>query len=131
MGQMSFSKAKAYDQARKEFYELRHQEEVEQRVAREEALSTGAVFGKSALEVGMELESKTFEEWKVWAQQQVTLQEQARSAAYTGLGTQSSAADENSENSVGMDAVLNELEPDAVPGSTRGQEAKGGAAVHP
>jgi len=127
MGQMKFSKAKAYDQARKEFYELRHQEEVEQRVAREEALSTGAVFGKSALEVGMELESKTFEEWKVWAEQQVTLQEQARSAAYTGLGTQSSAAD---EESVSMDAVLNELEPDSVPGSRRGQEVRGGAAVH-
>ena len=130
MGQMGFSKAKAYDQARKEFYELRHQEEIEQRVAREEALSTGAVFGKSALEVGMELENKTFEEWKAWAAQQVTLQEQGRSAAYTGLGTQSSAADEDPTSS-GMDAVLNELEPNSVPGSKRGQVARGGAAVHP
>lgn len=114
MGRMKFSKAKAYDQARKEFYELRHVEEVEQRVAREEALSTGATFGKSALEVGMELENKTFEQWKEWAQVQVTLQEQTRSAAYTGLGSQSSVEDLD-DSSSGMDAVLDELEPDTVP----------------
>lgn len=85
---------KAYDQARKEFYALRHEEEVERRVAREEALSTGAFFGKSAIEVGMELEDKTYENWKTWAMQEITLINQQRDAAYTGLP----GADEDAAN---------------------------------
>ncbi|OBT86355.1 hypothetical protein VE02_03803 [Pseudogymnoascus sp. 03VT05] len=76
--------AKAYDQARKEFYDFRHQEDVERRVAKEEALATGAYFGKSMLEIGMELEDKTYESWKQWAQNEVEVIEQQRSAQYTG-----------------------------------------------
>ncbi|KAG9238400.1 37S ribosomal protein S25, mitochondrial [Amylocarpus encephaloides] len=60
-------KMEAYDIARKEFYALRHEEEVERRVAKEEALWSGAYFGKGPLEVGMELEDKVYEEWKDWA----------------------------------------------------------------
>ena len=77
------TKAKAYDQARQEFYAIRHQEDVERRVAKEEALAVGAHFGKSTLEVGMELEDKAYEEWRTWAIAQTKLQEQARGAAYT------------------------------------------------
>lgn len=76
----------AYDQARKEFYELRLQEEVEQRVAHEEALANGAYFGKSALQVGMELEDKEFERWKEWAERQHLVDEQKRAAMYTNVG---------------------------------------------
>jgi small subunit ribosomal protein S23 len=76
--------AKAYDQARKEFYAIRHQEDVERRVAKEEALATGAYFGKSMLEIGMELEDKTYESWKAWAQNEVETIDQQRSAQYTG-----------------------------------------------
>jgi small subunit ribosomal protein S23 len=72
------SKAKAYDQARQEFYDIRHQEDVERRVAREEALAVGAHFGKSTLDVGMELEDKAYEEWKAWAIEKTKLLEQAR-----------------------------------------------------
>lgn len=75
--------AKAYDQARKEFYDLRLQEEVEQRVAKEEALATGAYFGKSALQIGMELENEEWERWKEWAAKEHTLSEQRRAAMYT------------------------------------------------
>jgi small subunit ribosomal protein S23 len=75
------SLTKAYDQARKEFYNIRHQEEVERRVAREEALSTGAYFGKSALEIGMQLEDKEYEAWKVWALNEIALISQHRDAA--------------------------------------------------
>ncbi|PKS07036.1 hypothetical protein jhhlp_005633 [Lomentospora prolificans] len=60
-------KDEAYDQARKEFYTLRHEEEVERRIAKEEAQFVGAYFGKTRLEIGHELESKEFERWKVWA----------------------------------------------------------------
>jgi len=78
---------RAYDIARKEFYALRLEEEVERRVAKEEALSTGAYFGRGALEVGMELEDKIYESWKEWATKEVETIERQRDAAYTGVGT--------------------------------------------
>ena len=61
------TKQAAYDMARQEFYSQRLQEDIERRVAREEAQSTGAYFGKSTLKVGMELEDQKYEEFKVWA----------------------------------------------------------------
>ena|SRR6266516_933795 len=64
------TKARAYDIARQEFYDLRYQEEVEGRVAKEEALATGAYFGMSHLEIGTLLEDKWYEEWKDWAKQE-------------------------------------------------------------
>lgn len=76
--------SKAYDQARQEFYAIRHQEDVERRVAKEEALATGAYFGKSMLEVGMELEDKTYEGWKAWALQEIEVIGQQRTSQYTG-----------------------------------------------
>ena len=81
------SNAQAYDVARREFYALRHEEEVERRIAREEASWTGAYFGKSAIEVGMELEDKTYESWKAWATREAEAIDLQRNAAYTGLGT--------------------------------------------
>jgi small subunit ribosomal protein S23 len=78
---------KAYDIARGEFYALRHEEDVERRVAKEEALSTGAYFGKSTLEIGMELEDQAYEEWKAWAVKEVELLEQQKDAAYTTFDT--------------------------------------------
>lgn len=77
----------AYDIARKEFYALRHEEEVERRVAREEASWVGASFGKGALEVGMELEDKSYERWKEWAVKEVEAIARQRDATYTGVGT--------------------------------------------
>jgi small subunit ribosomal protein S23 len=87
MNHGGMSNAQAYDVARKEFYTLRQEEELERRVAREEALSVGAYFGKSVLEVGMELEDKTYEAWKEWATKEVEAIERQRDAAYTGVGT--------------------------------------------
>jgi small subunit ribosomal protein S23 len=95
------SKAQAYDVARKEFYALRHEEEVERRIAREEALWTGAYFGKSALEVGMELEDKIYESWKAWATKEAEAIDLQRNAAYTGMGTGS----EEEELDVDVDAA--------------------------
>ena len=78
-------KDEAYDIARKEFYALRHAEEVERRVAKEEALWTGAYFGKSALEVGMGLEDKNFNEWLECGKKNVETEELNREAAYTSI----------------------------------------------
>jgi small subunit ribosomal protein S23 len=77
--------AKAYDQARQEFYALRHEEDVERRVAKEEALATGAYFGKSMLEIGMQLEDQAYESWKKWATTEIGLKEQLKNAAYTNV----------------------------------------------
>jgi small subunit ribosomal protein S23 len=93
--------AKAYDIARGEFYALRHEEDVERRVAKEEALSTGAYFGKSVLEVGMEIEDQAYEEWKAWATKEIEKNEQLRSSAYTGVDTME-----------GESAITPELDPD-------------------
>jgi small subunit ribosomal protein S23 len=84
MQNQGYRKQQAYDAARKEFYHYRHIEAVEQRVAREEAMSTGAYFGKGPLEISMELEDKQFENWKAWALAEVEREKQMAGAAYTG-----------------------------------------------
>ena len=87
MHKVGMTNSQAYDKARKEFYALRLEEEIERRVAREEAMWVGAYFGKGALDVGMELEDKTYEEWKEWAAKEVEAMERQRDGAYTGIGT--------------------------------------------
>lgn len=96
----------AYDKARKEFYDLRLQEEVERRVAKEEATATGAYFGPSVLDIGMQLEDKEYENWKAWAQKEVTLEEQRNAAMYTG-GVETDAAVDADEGE--FDAALEEV----------------------
>lgn len=77
---------KAYDIVRREFYALRHQEDVERRIAKEEAMKVGAYFGKSHLQVGMELEDRQFELWKKWAGKQIQGVRAEQDAAYTNFG---------------------------------------------
>ena len=57
----------AYDMTRREFYRLRQEEEIERRVAQEEARYVGAYFGKTRLDVGTMLEDSEYENWKIWA----------------------------------------------------------------
>jgi small subunit ribosomal protein S23 len=96
MEQDGLDKNTAYDIARKEFYALRHEEEVERRVAKEEALWVGATFGKGPLEIGMELEDKAYEGWKSWALDEIQTLERLRDSAYTGIGTKN--ADDGSSD---------------------------------
>lgn len=63
----SLSQAEAYDIARREFYRLRQEEEIEKRVALEEAKHVGAYFGLSRIDVSHILEDQQYEDWKVWA----------------------------------------------------------------
>ncbi|KAL5362305.1 37S ribosomal protein S25, mitochondrial [Aspergillus floccosus] len=83
------TKSAAYDIARREFYRLRLQEDIERRVAAEEAESTGATFGPTRLEIGMELENQEYERWKQWAKMEAQIQEQ-RAASFTGSALPSS-----------------------------------------
>lgn len=60
-------KSEAYDVARRELYALRQEEEVERRIAKEEAQFVGAYFGKTRLEIGHQIEGVEHERWKTWA----------------------------------------------------------------
>ncbi|KAI1461214.1 mitochondrial ribosomal protein [Annulohypoxylon moriforme] len=82
------TKEQAYDKARQEFYELRQEEEIERRIAKEEAQMVGAYFGKSFLRVGMDLEDEQFERWKRWATKQIEGVQAERNAAYTSFGSE-------------------------------------------
>ena len=119
------TKANAYDQARKEFYKLRLHEDVRRRVAKEEALATGAYFHKSTLEVGMEIEDKQYEKWKEWAIKQVNELEQRRSAMYTGQDNESmDLSPDDPETEAGLEEISENL-------PARGQSALGGARAIP
>ncbi|GKT56516.1 37S ribosomal protein Rsm25 [Colletotrichum tofieldiae] len=86
MHNAKLNRDQAYDVARKEFYALRQEEEIEKRVAREEARHVGAYFGKNRLQIGQDLEDKEFENWKGWAHQQAIAIEQTHNANYTSFG---------------------------------------------
>lgn len=83
-GEPYITKSHAYDLARKEFYFHRHLEDVERRVAKEEAMHVGAWFGPGPLEISMQLENKIFNNWKTWALEQVELENQRGASQYTG-----------------------------------------------
>jgi len=81
----------AYDVARKEFYALRQEEEIEKRVAREEARHVGAYFGKNRLQISMDLEDKEFEVWKGWAGKRTAALEQNQSPHLATFGEEADA----------------------------------------
>lgn len=67
----TLNKYQAYDKARREFYYLRQEEQIERRVAQEEARHVGAYFGQGYLQVGMDLEDAQYKRWKKWATDQI------------------------------------------------------------
>ena len=91
------TKAAAYDIARREFYKLRLQEDIERRIAQEEARATGAYFGPDVNAIGMEFENKEYERWKVWAEEESQLELQ-ESAAIAGPSAESSSIEEEGVN---------------------------------
>ena len=121
----NMTKAGAYDQARKEFYELRLHEDVRRRVAKEEALATGAYFHKSTLEVGMEIEDREYEEWKKWAIKQVKDLEQKLNAMYTGQDNESmDLSPDDPDTEAGLEEISDNL-------PAQDQSALGGAPAIP
>lgn len=81
------TKSKAYDIARREFYQLRLEEDVERRVAQEEAAAVGAYFGLGMNAIGMNLENMSYDKWKMWSEKESQLQE-SRVAAFAGDNNQ-------------------------------------------
>lgn len=125
----SLSAPAAYDKARKELYRVRHFRETEQRVAHEEAQNVGAYFGLGPIEVGMQLEDRAYEDWKAWAIKRAAALKQLSADAYSGVGTEE-AEEEMTPDTGGESEALQAVRSN-IPGSKRGQEAKGGAIVHP
>jgi small subunit ribosomal protein S23 len=73
----------AYDKARKEFYEIRQQDDIQRRIAAEEAEHSGAYFGPSILQWSMQIENKQYDDWEEWSRKTVVEQMQ-RNAAFAG-----------------------------------------------
>jgi len=121
------TKAQAYDQARREFYRIRHLNAIRRRVAKEEALATGAFFGKGPLEVGMELEDQAYEHWRTWATGEIEAEQSNRAQLMSGP-QQPSEAEVLEEGE--LVAAVDELQ-ESVPATGAGQSALGGAFVHP
>lgn len=96
----------AYDEVRKEFYRLRHEEEVEARIAIEEARVVGGYFGRTRLEIGMALEDQQYERWKAWAGEQSARIDADREQAYQSFGE---AADLAAEEEAREDEVQSQI----------------------
>ncbi|WEW55456.1 mitochondrial ribosomal small subunit component [Emydomyces testavorans] len=107
------TKGEAYDIARREFYQLRLQEDIERRVAQEEAKATGAYFGPGMMEVSMELENQEYDRWKAWAEKEseLALQRIAMFTGATARANEESAAAVPEQPDFELDAPVPETEP--------------------
>ena len=74
----NISLAQSYDIARREFYSARQQEDIERRIAAEEARYLGASFAPDVVTWGMALEDAAYNDWEQWSRQQVLEREQRR-----------------------------------------------------
>ncbi|KPM45670.1 hypothetical protein AK830_g998 [Neonectria ditissima] len=81
-------KRKAYDMTRREFYRIRQEEQIEKRVAIEEARHVGAYFGKTRIDVAHHLEDREFENWKIWAGKETEKQEARRNTEVESFGVE-------------------------------------------
>jgi small subunit ribosomal protein S23 len=75
--------SQAYDIARKEFYAHRLREDIERRVAAEEAEAVGAVFGQNVNQRSIELENNMYDDWERWSRQ-TAMHNMQKSAAFAG-----------------------------------------------
>jgi small subunit ribosomal protein S23 len=129
MKHQNLSKASAYDQARREFYQHRHRSEIRSRIAKEEAQHVGAYFGKGPLEIGMELEDRGWEAWKRWANVQIEDEQAMRAQMFSGQQDEGGA--EGGDMSAGeYDAAVEELSGQgSVPNTPQSQIAPGGTSA--
>jgi small subunit ribosomal protein S23 len=122
------SKASAYDLARREFYAHRHRSEIRLRIAKEEAQHVGAYFGKGPLEVGMELEDKSWESWKRWANVQIEDEQAMRAQMFSGQQEEGTGAEMTSGE---YDLAIEELaDTGSVPNTPQSQVVPDGVPVH-
>jgi small subunit ribosomal protein S23 len=99
------SKHHAYDIARSEFYAHRHLQDMERRIAVEEAKHTGAYFMPGPNAIAEPLEDAQFEKWKMWAASRVAGIKNQRMAGYSG-----SEVEEGEEERADALAVAEEMD---------------------
>ena len=115
MNNEKMSKSQAYDVARREFYRLRQEEQIEKRVAVEEARHVGAYFNMTRLDVGMQLEDREFESWKAWAIQEAAAQEARENEVVDSYDVAEESALEETDDALDLgDEVASELQPVAA-----------------
>lgn len=73
-------------------------------MAAEEAQATGAQFGPSYLDIGMELESQQHEKWKAWARNEAQLLDQ-RFSSLVGAPEIASAKETDESSLDNLDSV--------------------------
>lgn len=122
----------AYDVARKEFYTHRHVQDIERRLAREEALHTGAYFMPGPNAIAEPLEDAQFDRWKEWAAARVNALKNARMAGYSGVEVEedegtgevkvSAIASTSAEEEGGLGKVVEEVK-EEVPETSQGAVA--------
>ena len=78
------SPSQAYDIARKELYAHRHFQDIERRIAKEEALHSGAYFGPGPNAIAEPLENEKVDRWREWAAKRVSTFSNMRMAGYSG-----------------------------------------------
>ncbi|KAF8453480.1 mitochondrial ribosomal protein S25-domain-containing protein [Terfezia claveryi] len=81
-----------YDLARKQFYKIRLEEDIQRRIAIEEALSTGAVFDKYYMDIVFEREGQVLQDWRIKAAQDLAIRKHRRNAAYSSTVAAEDAA---------------------------------------
>lgn len=107
------TESEAYDIARREFYLLRRQEQVQNRIAAEEARAMGAEFGPSRIEVGMGIENQHYDDWERWSRLQVVEMMQ-KMAAFEG-GTAMPVEREALQEVASQETVNTGLTPEQPP----------------
>ncbi|CEF73822.1 hypothetical protein SNK03_001897 [Fusarium graminearum] len=88
---VKWTRVRAYDHVRHQFYRLRQEEQIEKRVAQEEARYVGAYFGQTRIDVSHGLEDREFENWKLWAGKETERQEQNRNGEIDDFGLEDEA----------------------------------------
>ena len=96
------SKEKAYNLARSEFYQARLKEDIQRRIAIEEAQSVGAVFGKSYMEIGTEIEGAVLRRWEEQASKE--LEDRKQRLSLVG-GEDVGEEGENNDSAAGPKAI--------------------------
>ncbi|QPC76156.1 hypothetical protein HYE68_006908 [Fusarium pseudograminearum] len=89
--EIQWTRVRAYDHVRRQFYRLRQEEQIEKRVAEEEARYVGAYFGQTRIDVSHGLEDREFENWKLWAGKETERQEQNRNGEIDDFGLEDEA----------------------------------------
>lgn len=116
----------AYDRARTELYAYRHRQDVERRVAREEALLTGSSFGLSQVDIGIHLEGEAYEDWKQWAQEEALRKRQEAAAMYTDTDNEQPS---DSIEAKGEESLIEEYEDDEVISTLKDDDISSGENV--